>query len=642
MTWIQKLAETYDRCAGALQPVSHTTQQAHLEIVLDGQGRFRRASVVPKEDCTTLVPCTEESGGRSGNKPVNHPLCDKLQYVAGDYPEFGGEVTAGFSGDPQEPHRGYVADLVAWADSANSHPMLTAILAYVRAGHVIRDLVEAGVLPLDNGGKLRLSWGGSQKAATGIFKAIKSLQGAFVRWRVETPECLASGTWEDRHLQEAWISHSASLRTKRGLCMVSGRETTLTEQHPSKLRNPGDKAKLISSNDLTGYTFKGRFLNSDQACGVGVEVSQKAHIALRWLIEKQGHRNGSQAVVAWADSGVRVPDPFKNSFELFAEGAQERLPPQQSEEATGQAFGRRLSKLMAGYRVALGPTVGIVVMGLDSASKDNTGRLAITYYRELTGSEFLERVQSWHSAHAWHQVYGRELRFVGAPSPRDIAEAAFGRRVEKDDRKAVGSRRVDERLCRATVERLLPCIVDARPVPRDLVETVVRRACGRAGVNRWEWERDLGIACALLRGNFKEREYQMKLEYERLSRDYLYGRLLAIAEHIESRSLYLADEKRETTAARMMQRFAERPSSTWRNIELALGPYKARLRAKRPHFLHSMERRLDEVISAFKADDFVDDRELSGEFLLGYHCERQALMSDKTAVPEVDEDPIDN
>ena len=69
MTWIQKLAETYDRCAGALQPVSHTTQQAHLEIVLDGQGRFRRASVVPKEDCTTLVPCTEESGGRSGNKP---------------------------------------------------------------------------------------------------------------------------------------------------------------------------------------------------------------------------------------------------------------------------------------------------------------------------------------------------------------------------------------------------------------------------------------------------------------------------------------------------------------------------------------------------------------------------------------------
>lgn len=76
MSWIQKLHETYELCAGLplfssnpLLPISHTTQQAHIEIVIDGSGNFRRASVVSKEDQTTLIPCTEESGGRAGSKP---------------------------------------------------------------------------------------------------------------------------------------------------------------------------------------------------------------------------------------------------------------------------------------------------------------------------------------------------------------------------------------------------------------------------------------------------------------------------------------------------------------------------------------------------------------------------------------------
>ena len=147
MSWIQNLFETYTQNADRLPPICHTTQQAHIEIALDGEGRFRRSQIVSREDCTTLVPCTEESGGRSGSKPVNHPLCDKLQYVAGDYVEFGGKVTVGFLRDPQEPHRDFIADLAEWTSSQDHHPKLTAVLAYVREGHLVRDLVREQVLP---------------------------------------------------------------------------------------------------------------------------------------------------------------------------------------------------------------------------------------------------------------------------------------------------------------------------------------------------------------------------------------------------------------------------------------------------------------------------------------------------------------
>lgn len=132
----------------------------------------------------------------------------------------------------------------------------------------------------------------------------------------------------------------------------------------------------------------------------------------------------------------------------------------------------------------------------------------------------------------------------------------------------------------------------------------------------------------------------MALEPNRTTRDYLYGRLLAIAEHIEGRALHVAGEKRETNAGKLMQRFADRPYSTWRTIELSLGPYKTRLRAKRPSFLNEMGRQLDEVIGAFQEQDFTDERRLTGEFLLGYHCQRQALWNKPEA--ETDEEVNNN
>jgi CRISPR-associated protein Csd1 len=41
--------------------------------------------------------------------------------------------------------------------------------------------------------------------------------------------------------------------------------------------------------------------------------------------------------------------------------------------------------------------------------------------------------------------------------------------------------------------------------------------------------------------------------------------------------------------------------------------------------MHKKEVLLDEVTCLFKPEDFLKDTPLSGEFLLGYHCQRQAL-----------------
>jgi CRISPR-associated protein Csd1 len=41
--------------------------------------------------------------------------------------------------------------------------------------------------------------------------------------------------------------------------------------------------------------------------------------------------------------------------------------------------------------------------------------------------------------------------------------------------------------------------------------------------------------------------------------------------------------------------------------------------------MHEMDKLHDEIVSSFRPEDFTSDSPLSGEFLLGYHCQRDAL-----------------
>lgn len=621
MSWLEDLCKTYDNNANhigdrsdraPLLPVCQWIQNAQIEIAIDLAGNFIKANVVPAADAATIIPATEDSAGRTGSRPVSHPLCDKLRYIAGDFVVFGGKVTKGYEKEPRGPHEGYIEQLSAWCASAHRHRKVAAVLAYVKKGRVVADLVGAGVLRTGSDGKLLNSGPGAGDP--------------FVRWLVQTPGDPQDKLWKDPTVWKSWADYYASRESTKGLCYVTGEEAVLAKQHPKRIRNAGDGAKLISSNDTTGFTFLGRFTTAEQACGVGFETTQKAHSALRWLIRRQGWRDGGLAIVAWAVSGIKIPDPLADTKSLLSGNADDDSASPVG--YTAQEVGTQLSKLIAGYSVKLPPTEHVVVIALDSATP---GRMAIRFYRELTGSQFLERVKAWHDIEngcTWQQRLGKGRVFVGAASPRDIAEAAYGRRL-------------DDNLRKANVERLLPCIVDGVPLPRDLVESCVRRPCNRFGVERWEWEKALGIACALYKYHNTERRYKMVLEPDRKTRDYLYGRLLALAEDLEGRALYLAKEDRESNAARLMQRFADRPHSTWRTIELSLGPYRSRLRAKGAGLLLPIEKEMDEVFDAFAPDEFRSDKPLSGEFLLGFHCQRSSLWAKRGSQGDIPEDSTD-
>ncbi|MGZ5304275.1 MAG: type I-C CRISPR-associated protein Cas8c/Csd1, partial [Bacteroidia bacterium] len=639
MSWMEKLYQTYEQGIGLDTskpwPISHFVKTAHIEVVIDGNGNIKKDGItlLSGEDSLTLIPATESSAGRAGAKIAPHPLCDELGYCASDMPD-----------SIQARNDAYLNQLKEWCLSEYAHPKILAISTYLEKRSLWSDLNQAIEFPMTFSNR------SGQKTKINAEKA-------FVRWKVEEPGNPCSGTWEDNDLIEKWIEFDKLKNSKSGLCFITGEKICLIENHSRFIRNASDGAKLISSNDGGGYTYRGKFLDNSEACSIGFDVSQKAHNALRWLISRQGFKSGDkepQVFVSWAISGNAIPEPLRDTWALFdsdeydldevdevdEELELEQEPSQDYSHDLGQLFALKLKKYMAGYAAKLSPNEQIIIMGIDSATP---GRMGIIYYRELFSHDFLNCIETWHSHFAWQQNYGwdskavKKIEFVGVPSPKDISAVAYGHRDEK------GTLQLDDKLQKATVARLLPCIIDGLPIPRDLVESTFRRACNRIGMKKRsyngrsfedDWEKTLGIACALYKGYHQRhpnltqrREYAMALEENYHARDYLFGRLLAIAERIEDVALSVSGENRPTTAARLMQRFADRPFETWRTIELALQPYMQRLRVSRAGFLTNQLKELDTVQAMFKHDDFTSKAALSGEFLLGYHCQRQKLRT---------------
>lgn len=645
MGWLDRCYEAYEKNLGevgrpsyrgereapVLLPVAHTTQKAQVEVSLSDAGEFLSARVLRPDEATTVIPCTEESGSRTSGF-VPHPLADKLQYTTGDYAQYGGAKPGKFDD--------YICQLEAWCASDYGTDKLRAVLEYARKGTLVSDLVNYGVLVTGDDGNLVSNWKDYKGEAPAIASLLADETECFVRWR-------AGGTalHEDEQTIRSWSRYYTSQFSDIGTCFVTGRRMPLSQLNPYKIRNAGDRAKLISSNDSVNFTYRGeRFDSSKQALHIGYETTQKAHSALRWLIGKQGISNGSQTILVWGTENEDVPPPTGDSVafageddlaeELSGAGAV-------AVDTTRTAFAQLFNRKALGYRAELGAHSQISVIILDAATP---GRLSVRYYRELSGSRLIASVLDWHETFAWRHDYrliktekdGKRksipVSFYGAPSPADIARAAYGENV-------------DEKLVNQTVERLLPCITEGKSLPRDIMLSAVRRASNAAACEYYEARKVKSIACALVRGyhnrNLKE-DYTMALKEGYPGRSYVFGRILACADYTEfcaeNGGAVRSADRRPTNAQRMEVAFTQHPAKSCMLLEKKLAPYVARLiKNGQSTCAHDMMLRL---IADIPAEDF-NNRPLDELYLLGYASQRQAFFTpqnDKAAGDDGSED----
>ena len=130
MNWIGALCDLYEKnenLAGILKenepvllPLYHTTVAAQITVVIDGEGNFHRAELVDETDKQTIIPVTEKSSSRTAGKEA-HPLCDNLEYLAGDYNTYVPEK------DCSENNVLYMVQLKYWVFSPFCHNNAEAV-----------------------------------------------------------------------------------------------------------------------------------------------------------------------------------------------------------------------------------------------------------------------------------------------------------------------------------------------------------------------------------------------------------------------------------------------------------------------------------------------------------------------------------
>lgn len=632
MSWLSVLFETYNYLDAQSQKEKGSviglefpaviSQNAHITVVLNTRSEFMRAEEINKEDSKTMIPATKDSSGARTRGSAPHMIFDNLKYVCGDLRNYLPQEQADET--YEKYYKAYLLNLEKWLNVDPSNKYVKIVYEYIKKECMLGDLIDADIVNLDENGFL------AKKS-----KRIKSVEQEkiFVRFAIEeNGSRIELWTDEDflRNYSRTYLEMLKKEGNITGFCYGTGHFGEIANKHGKYIRFPGDDAKLISSNDSKNFTYRGRFEESEQAYQVSYEVSEKAHSALRYLIQKRAStfkRNG-MTVVAWSD-GSEIPMSGEDTNDIMSAllGEDQNVA---TEVDTDQDFAYELKKALNSFKNEL-KVKTVNIMMLDAATP---GRMAVQYFKQFDIEDYLENLFKWHRDLCWIQHYKKEgdekiREYRCAPSVYDICLYSFG--VEREGKMVLNEK---DKFVNQKIRRIFPCILEGQRLPIDYMRGAYHNAVNPVSKEEYNWIKCLGVACSLIHKYYIDRgrsDFSMALNERIKDRSYLFGRLLAIADKVESIALSMKNEKRPTSARRLMNAFSKKPYSTWGILELKLNPYFERINPKSRAYYR---KELNVVMDVMEMESYQSNKPLEPSFLLGYHNQLQKFSRDSRAAKE--------
>lgn len=584
------LAGHYAEGKEPLAPVGYIISKADIRITIDCAGNYVTSGKIPKGEEKILIPVTEASAGRSGTTLAPHPLNDQIKYLAA------------YDSKSTLAQREYLMQLDQWNQSGFGSDKTKAVWSYISKNAILNDLSADGNIKLVEGvpenEKIMIAW-----------TVIDSEDGSDPR------------ADRDLKLMEQFTRYYL-LKTgnkKTGIDAVTGDMGPVALQHLKGVFSLNGNAKLISSNDKQNFTYRGRFLTPDDAVTIGYESSQKSHNALKWLLANQGVVIGKRAYLCWSPDNDKIPQPEEPIYSgLFGKEFMQ-------ETSTLPEYKELLRKALNSYKTGIRNQLSsrAVIACFDATT---TGRLAITYYSELSTLDFLERLEKWDEHCCW---YLRKENIL-APSLQDIALYTFGTERNRDGN---GKLDLDDSIYRSTVERLLYCRIGRNLYPADMERKLVENASHLNLYGKFTRYSILGITCAVIRkyryDHYKE-DFEMALEKGRQDRSYQFGRLLAIFEKIETDTYGEDESGREPNAMRLQSVYCNQPLHYSFELEKQMErAYFPRLSSGSQIFYKNLMGEIMDKIHSLPESEW--NRPLGDTYLLGYYLQRKELYSKRKA-----------
>ena len=605
MSWVNRLIETYDNYFRdgvpadddtPLVPIGFLPKKIGLLVNLKQDGVFLSAQF-QEEDVYENVPSTPEAEGRVG-QPVPYPLSDEIRYVAGDLSEY--------TEKNYEPYfDAYTKQLHAWAAVDNSPNEIGIILSYILRKSFVRDLLDHGLIKLDKDNHFPAKY-------LKIFVSFAIFDGISAFQRVASQESVI----------KSWQKYVNMSMEKTDFSYASGVAQPVIYNHAKIEGN----SKLFSQKDADRtFQFKGRFETSEQAYAVSYSDSSKVSNTIRWLRNKSAFKKYGMTFLTWSTLAKKVIPPLDED------------EPEEVLTYTSEGYAKAVRDKMRGvqHEMQYSHNASVILLGLETATP---GRMSVTYYEEFGGEQYLAILERWYIKCSWllcrnHKDTRQIYKSFATPTPREIGMAVYGTgamNTAMQDKKAEKS---TTKLIKKLYNDLVICIVNSRPVPTVYALEAFKRTCNPNSFTdnkgKWQrinWEKNLAVTLAMLKSSFEKEDYQVALDKECTERSYLFGRLAAVADVVETRAMNGAESGwRQTNAVRYFSALQQRPAVTWQTIETKLIPYYKQLREKGGYY----SRLMDEIYMLGNSEEMALNVPLSPKFLEGYHNQRYELTKRK-------------
>ena len=599
-----------------LLPIYHTNKRSNngkdiIEVTLDEDGEFVSANYLEKNSII-IFPVTEDSISRSsGSAP--HPLVDELSYL-----------TAIFS---ESKHQDYLSGLEQWVRFNNNRddfPQLKLIYAYIQSGDLVSDIIRS-LYP-------KGSYKPKEKEITieGLEKPVSLSSKDFITFKVETSgrDLTISKT---KAVHQNFIDYTeAQLSTKqKNMCNISGEMMYCSRKHRGLMGN----SKMISVSN-NRETYYGRFREKEDITQIGYRTSQQIHLMLKYLLENSPTSHPldpSASIVLWPSQGI---DEF--DFDLLGEHSTEDYEDDisqndyviHSDEA--DVINNYIKGKLSQQDSEVIDNVSDAYFYVAIVDKVSNGRISIKYFRSLHQSDLVQRVSDWYATTNWQYGYGQYQK-IKTPSLLQLATVSQGS-FERGQKRIVLRK---EELKKKTMERLLPCIIDGKKIPLDIVQKMMLNVSNRVSYHE-SWPTLLSTACSVIKKykwDYYREEVTSQMNEKSKSRDYLYGGILAVLENIE---VAATNNERVTNAEKYWSMFMQSPAETHLRLQAKVRPYLDRLkRGDTGIYIHYMKHleKLESQLHDLELTESQRNRRLNEDFVLGYYAQRKQLFT-KTSEKE--------
>lgn len=586
-----------------LLPIYHTSLKSNgkniIAVKLDQDGSFYKAEFM-YDNQTIIFPVTANSVARSGSNPAPHPLVDKFSYYI---PEV--------SQSQYDDFHKQLASWIAYCEEGRVKEFLIKIQHFILQTDFLSSILQSLYGEHYQREGLKITYSDSDGKNKTVDLSAYFLEFSIVQFNGFKDESVTSY----KALHQSFISFMTANQDNLRTCNISGRMEQITNKH----RGLMGTAKIISVSNK-GEAYKGRFKEREDVFSVGYETSEKIHLMIKYLLENKNSSTwlgSSQYLINWFSDDLANEsqlDIVKPAFnDLFEDDEDEKdslvfIKPNEENKNIGSSFikGRKLFGNDATYYVAI-------------LNKTSNGRIALKYFRQVQVSQLLKNLETWQENYSWEAKTKSGNYKLRTPTFNDIINAAYGidreRYLELDN----DSFKSDQ------YQQLVTALIDGNPVPSTIVKKLETNIKQRQKYPN-HWSQVQQISLAILHKQYG-REFKPMLDHENTNRSYLFGRLLAIFELIETQRYRIDgnNQERITNAERYWNAYTSQPAKLMMNLTNKIKPYEETVKLNAHGIFNKLDKERAEIIRLLnplmRKKDINDP--LDYQFIFGYYAEKQ-------------------